>query len=101
MMPDERRWHDERVIAGGENVFADLGFDPAEARVLAMRADLMLRIEMQLRDRGWSQAEAAHHLGITQPRVSRLVRGEWRDFSLDTLLKLALRVGMSATLRVA
>ena len=68
---------------------------------MLFRSEIMLRIEAQLRSQGWSQAEAARRLGITQPRVSRLVRGEWRDFSLDTLLKLALRAGLAATLRVA
>lgn len=83
------------------NVFIDLGFDAAEAEVMQMRAMVMIRIEQHMRQQGWTQAEAARKLGITQPRVSRLVRGKAADFSLDMLLTLAARAGMHPTLRLA
>ena len=63
-------------------MFLDLGLDPAEAK-------------------GWTQAEAARRLGITQPRVSRLIKGRWQDFSLDMLLTLAARAGLEPQLRLA
>jgi predicted XRE-type DNA-binding protein len=82
-------------------VFYDLGFDEAEARVLAMRADLMAALREHIKGRGWTQSKAAKELGITQPRVSALMKGAWRDFSADMLLVLASRVGLQPTLKLA
>jgi predicted XRE-type DNA-binding protein len=59
------------MTKGSGNVFLDLGYDPAEAKIMAMRAELMIRLELRVKAQGWSQAEAAKRLGITQPRVSR------------------------------
>ncbi len=98
--PDPR-FVDKRRIKGSGNVFLDLGFDAAEAKVLALRAEVMIRLERHLKDQGWTQAEAARRLGVTQPRVSRLMKGRWQDFSLDMLLTLAARAGLNAELTLA
>jgi predicted XRE-type DNA-binding protein len=95
------RFSDTRVTRGSGNVFIDLGFEPAEARIMALRAEVMIRMEQHLKAQGWTQAEAAKRLGITQPRVSRLIKGQWKDFSLDMLLILAARVGLKPQLRLA
>ena len=97
----DARFSDARRIKGSGNVFLDLGFDPAEARIMALRAEVMVRLEQQLKAKGWTQAEAAKQLGITQPRVSRLIKGRWQDFSLDMLLTLATRAGLDPQLRLA
>jgi predicted XRE-type DNA-binding protein len=47
------------------------------------------------------QAKAARRLGVTQPRISRLVKGKWEDSSLDMLLALAARAGLKPSLRLA
>ena len=77
------------------------GLDPAEAKVMALRAEVMIRMEQHLKAQGWTQAEAARRLGITQPRVSRLLKGKWQDFSLDMLLTLAARAGLQPELTLA
>jgi predicted XRE-type DNA-binding protein len=64
-----------------------------------LRAEVMIRMEQHLKAQGWTQAEAAKRLGITQPRVSRLIKGNWRDFSLDMLLTLAARAGLKPELK--
>ena len=92
---------DTRRIKGSGNVFLDLGFDPAEAKVMALRAEVMIRLDRHLKAQGWTQAEAAKQLGITQPRVSRLTKGHWQDFSLDMLLTLAARAGLKLEMRLA
>ncbi len=97
----DARFSDTRRSKGSGNVFLDLGFDPAEARVMALRAEVMIRLEQHLKAKGWTQAEAAKRLGITQPRVSRLIKGRWQDFSLDMLLTLAARAGLQPELRLA
>jgi len=101
MKKSTRRWNDNRITPSSGNVFTDLGFDEAEARVMALRAELMLRLSEELKAKGWTQAQAAKRLGVTQPRVSKLNKGAWQDFSLDMLLTLAGRAGLRAELRVA
>lgn len=100
MKKHDQRFDDTRITESTGNVFADLGFDDAEAAVMLLRTEVMLRMEKHLKARGWTQAEAAKHLGITQPRVSRLTKGQWQDFSLDMLLTLAARAGLQANLRL-
>ena len=95
------RASDTRRIKSSGNIFLDLGFEPAEAKILALRAEVMIRLEEHLKAKGWTQAEAARRLGITQPRVSRLIKGKWQDFSLDMLLTLAARAGLTPELRLA
>ena len=101
MKKSTRRWKDVRITPSSGNVFVDLGFDEAEARVMALRAQLMIRLSQELKAKGWTQAQAAKRLGVTQPRVSKLNKGAWQDFSLDMLLTLAGRAGLHAELRVA
>ncbi len=76
-----------------KNIFADLGFEPAEAAVLQMRANLMSDLRKYIEDNELAQAEAAERLGIAQSRVSDLVRGKWEKFSLEMLITLEARVG--------
>ena len=92
--------NDITITEGSGNVFVDLGFDPAEAEVMKLRAEVMLRTAQRLKEQGWTQAETARQLGITQPRVSRLIKGKVEDFSLDTLLTLATRAGLRLELRL-
>lgn len=101
MKKSDFRAHDIRRIRGSGNVFLDLGFDPAEAEVMKLRAEVMIRIEQRVKAQGWTQMEAARKLGVTQPRVSRLLQGKWEDFSLDMLLTLAARAGLKPSVRLA
>jgi predicted XRE-type DNA-binding protein len=101
MKRDDPRWNDKRVTRSSGNIFVDLGFDEAEAHVMEMRVELMVRIERHLASKRWTQAEAAKRMGITQPRVSKLKKGAWSEFSLDMLLTLAARIGLHTELRMA
>ncbi len=96
-----RKRNIRHTTPANRSVFYDLGFDEAEAHVLAMRADLMAALRTHIKGQGWTQSKAAAELGITQPRVSALVKGIWRDFSADMLLLLAARVGLRPTLKLA
>lgn len=95
------RFNDERVTRSGGNVFIDLGFEPAEAAMLALRSQLMIRIEQHLKSQDWTRLETAKRLGITQPEASKLKKGAWRDLSLDMLLTLAARAGLRSKLTFA
>ncbi|MBI5101683.1 MAG: XRE family transcriptional regulator [Nitrospirae bacterium] len=91
----------ERITKSSGNVFTDLGFDAGEAVVLQMRAKLMNDLRGFISASGMSQTEAAKRLGITQSRVSDLMRGKWDKFSLEMLVSLEARVGRKVTLDFA
>ena len=91
----------EPVVESSGNVFADLGFSPEEATILAMRAELMARIRETILDKGWTQAEAAGQLGVGQSRISDLVRGKRDKFSLNMLVTLATRAGRHVELALS
>ena len=82
------------IIEAGENLFIALGFPPHEAEVLQMRANLMAKLRLWIIEKDLTQEEVAERLGITQSRVSNLVRGQWKKFSLDMLLSLAIKAGL-------
>jgi predicted XRE-type DNA-binding protein len=82
------------------NVFSDLGFSPAEARSLRIRSELMTALRKLIEKRGWTQAEAAERLKVSQPRVADLTRGKISRFSLDALVNMLTDVGMDVDLKV-
>ena len=79
------------VEHGSGNVFADLGLPDADAHLL--KAGLVVRIDAIIRRRGLTQTEAARLLGLSQPDVSRLLRGDFREYSLERLLRLLTTLG--------
>lgn len=89
-----------KVTESSGNVFLDLGFSPEEATILAMRAQLMGELRIKIRDEEWTQAEAAQVLGVSQSRVSDLIRGKFEKFSLDMLITLATRAGKKVELKL-
>lgn len=57
----------EAIVESSGNVFADLGFSPEEATLLAMRAELMAHLRETIARNGWTQAQAAQHLAWASP----------------------------------
>jgi len=90
----------QKVITGSSNVFADLGFDAAEASVLKMRSTLMNDLRLYIEKNGLTQVEAAKRLGITQSRVSDLIRGKWEKFNLEMLITLEAKLGRKVNLKL-
>ena len=76
------------------NVFHDLGFAPEEAEHLRLRSELMARLSQLIAKRELTQAAAAKLFGVTQPRVSDLVRGKIALFSIDTLVEMLAHAGI-------
>jgi len=66
------------------NVFRDLGFSTDEAESLRVRADLLLNLQKAMAARKLKQGEAAELLGVSQPRVSDLMRGRIDLFNSET-----------------
>jgi predicted XRE-type DNA-binding protein len=73
---------------------------PAAAENMRLRSRVMIAISEAVR--GWAvpQTAAAKRLGITQPRLNDLLRGRVDKFSLDALVELAARAGLTVSLRV-
>lgn len=92
---------ENKITASTGNVFVDLGFDEAEAQVLALRADLMAQLEKTIKARRMTQVAASRVLGVSQARVSDLVRGKVEKFSLDMLVTFAARLGTPAKIVLA
>jgi predicted XRE-type DNA-binding protein len=84
-----------------DSVWDALEDTPAEAARMAMRSNLLIAIDQQVRSWNITQAEAARRLGVTQPRLNDLLRGKVSKFSLDTLISLAIQAGLSVRVDVA
>ena len=70
---------------GSGNVFKDIGVPNAEEHLV--KAQLVFKIDTILKKRGLKQVEAAELFGVRQPDVSKLLRGEFRQFSVERLLR--------------
>src|SRR5687768_15394443 len=71
------------------SVWDALSDTPEEAANMQMRAELMRAITYVIRAKQWTQEEAAVRCGVTQPRISDLLRGRASKFSLDALVNIA------------
>ena len=76
------------------NVYRDLGFSAAESEYLALRSRLMVMATRLIADRGLTQLEAARLFGVSQPRVSDIVRGRISRFTIDALVEMLARAGV-------
>ena len=90
-----------KVQRSSGNVFRDLGFSPKEAESLRLRAELMVELGRLIKERKLTQSAAANLFGVTQPRVSDLMRGKIDLFSIDTLVSMLARAGMRVEFRLA
>jgi predicted XRE-type DNA-binding protein len=74
---------------------------PAEAENMKLRSALMMALKDHIADAEMSQAQAAKLFGVTQPRVSDLVRGKINLFGLDALVNMAAAAGLHVEMRVS
>lgn len=89
-----------KITHGSGNVFTDLGVPPDEAANLQLRSDLIIKLRKRLATLGTTQAEWAAVLGVSQPRVSDLLRAQIDRLSVDTLITLRGRTGAEVRLTV-
>jgi predicted XRE-type DNA-binding protein len=82
------------------NVFRDLGFEAAESENLRLRSDLMIELSKLITSRRLTQAKAAAMFGVSQPRVSDLMRGRIDRFSVDMLVAMLGSAGLRVRLVV-
>jgi predicted XRE-type DNA-binding protein len=86
------------MSAGKGNVFAEIGVPNAEEHFV--KAQLMFRIESIMKERHMKQVDAASLLGIRQPDVSKMLRGEFRHFSVERLLRFLVVLGQDVEIFV-
>ena len=90
-----------KTITASDNIFENLGFEPAEASILKMRSTLMNDLRIYIQKNKLTQVDAAERLGISQSRISDLIRGKWEKFSLEMLIILESRLGRKVSLKLA
>ena len=83
-----------------ESVWDAIEDNPAQAENLKLRSAMMMALKSHIRRQGLNQAEAATLLGVTQPRISDLLRGKIDLFGLDTLVNMVTAAGMHIDLKI-
>jgi predicted XRE-type DNA-binding protein len=83
---------------GSGNVFKDLGMPNAEAHLV--KAQLVFKIDTIMKDRGLKQADAADLLGVKQPDVSKMLRGDFKQFSVERLLRFLVALNQDVEIVV-
>lgn len=89
-----------RVHRGSGNVFADMGFSPAEAEELAAKSALIDAIGDTIRQRKLSQTAAAKLCGTDQPTLSKVLRGRMESVTIDRLAAWLTALGRTVEIRV-
>src|ERR1700730_4008451 len=83
---------------GSRNVFKDIGVPNAEEHLI--KAQLVFKIEAIMKERRLKQVQAAGLLGIRQPDVSKMLRGEFRQFSVERLLRFLVALNQDVEIVV-
>ena len=89
-----------KITKADGNVFSDLGFGEEEAENLLIRSNLMSEIKRRIDKEGLTQAKASKLFGVSQPRISDLIRGKIQLFSVDTLIAMLSRSGLKVDVKV-
>jgi predicted XRE-type DNA-binding protein len=83
---------------GSGNVFKDIGVPNADEHLV--KAQLVFKIDTLMKERGLKQIEAAGLFGIRQPDVSKMLRGEFRQFSVERLLRFLVALNQDVEIVV-
>jgi predicted XRE-type DNA-binding protein len=83
---------------GSDNVFADVGLPNADEHLV--KAELVYTIAGILKSRRLKQVEAAALLGVKQPDVSKMLRGDFRQFSVERLMRFLVALGQDVEIVV-
>ena len=86
------------VVRGSVNIFEDLGYADAETHLL--KAKLVSRIQGAITAQKLTQIAAAKRMGLSQPDVSRLLNGQFRDISVERLMRLLTRLGCDVDITI-
>lgn len=89
------------ITRGSGNVFLDLGFPPHEAAVMLLRCELAEALRKWMAREGVTQAQAAKRLGVVQPRISEIACNKVDKLSLDYLVGLCVKAGVTVAVKLA
>ena len=81
----------EEIVRGSGNVFADLGYPDAEEHLL--KSEIVSNIYSIIQTRGFDGAEVAERLGLTPEELEKLLRGHFRGYSVERLLRMVNALG--------
>ena len=84
---------------GGRNVFKDIGVRNAEEHLV--KAQLVFKIDAIMKKRRMKQAEAAALFSVHQPDISKMLRGEFRQFSVERLLRFLVKLDQDVEIVVS
>jgi predicted XRE-type DNA-binding protein len=87
-----------KVTRSSGNIFADLGLSDASEHEI--RARIVLALDRAIKARGLTQTAAARMIGIAQPDLSKILRGNFRGFSLDRLLDAVTKLGSDVEIKI-
>ena len=87
-----------RLHRSSGNVFADIGLPNAEEHLI--KAKLVIKIDALMKARRLKQSEAAELFGVKQPDVSKMLRGDFRQFSVERLMRFLVALGQDVELVV-
>ncbi len=84
-----------------QNIFDLLTGDPVELNTLSLKSKLIIVLRTEIESNQWTQQDAATKLGLSQPRISNLMRSRLDKFSIDMLLSILFKMGFSTELTFA
>ena len=87
-----------KITRGSGNVFADIGTPDAESHLL--KAELVRRIGLLIDVADLTQSDAAERLGMSQPDVSKMLKGQFRPISIERLLQCVVALGQTVTIDI-
>ena len=96
-MPNNKPVEGRDYSRGSGDVFADLGLNARDR----LRAELALQVTRIVKDRRWTQTQAAQALDLDQPKVSHLMHGKISRFTADRLLAMLARLGHDVEVRIS
>lgn len=83
---------------GSGNIFADIGLPNADEHLI--KAQLVFKIDMLMKSRKLRQVDAGKHFGVKQPDVSKMLNGDFRQFSVERLLRFLVALGQDVEIVV-
>lgn len=98
-MSEERREPDTPIVTGTGNIFADLDLPHGEEDMI--KVQIAHAITMTIRKRGLTQVEAARILGVDQSKVSLVLRGRLKGFSIERLFAYLVALGRDVNIHIS
>lgn len=90
----------EKMTPSSGNVFEDLGFGKKDAAVMQMRVKLLAALAKDLQGRKKTQAEIARQLNVPQSRISDVMRGNVKRFSIEKIIEMLSSAGRKVEFRI-